>query len=74
VCAAIAFAVGYTVRIVALYRAWEEPLAPEPAGVYLHDDGRPHLGRKLQGKSQRELRSLGLLVEDQSTPSGSSSK
>jgi uncharacterized membrane protein YeiH len=70
VCAAIAFAVGYTVRIVALYRSWEEPLAPEPAGVYLHDDGRPHLGRKLQGKSQRELRSLGLLVDDDDAPAG----
>jgi hypothetical protein len=32
--------------------------------VYVHDEGRPLLGRKLQGKSQRELRDLGLLVED----------
>jgi len=65
VCAAIAFAVGYTIRIVALYRSWEEPLAKEPAGVYLHDDGRPLLGRKLKGKSQREMRALGLVVEDE---------
>ena len=55
--------IGYTVRVVALYRAWEEPLAKEPKGVYLHSDGRPMLGRKLKGKSQRELRDLGLAVE-----------
>jgi uncharacterized membrane protein YeiH len=66
-CAAIAFAVGYTVRIVALHRAWEEPLAPEPAGVYLHDDGRPHLGRALRGKSRSELKALGLLIEEDDT-------
>lgn len=29
-CAGIAFAIGYTFRVVALYRAWEEPLASEP--------------------------------------------
>jgi uncharacterized membrane protein YeiH len=62
--AAIAFAIGYTVRVVALYRAWEEPLAKEPAGVYLHDDGRPMLGRKLKGKSKRELAAIGLSVEE----------
>jgi hypothetical protein len=45
----IAFAVGYTLRVLALYRGWEEPLAPEPAGVSKHDDGRPLLGRKLAG-------------------------
>ncbi len=44
--------------------AWEEPLAKEPAGVYKHSDGRPMLGRKLKGKSQRELRDLVLLVEN----------
>jgi uncharacterized membrane protein YeiH len=59
----IAFAIGYLFRVVALYRAWEEPLAREPAGVYIHDDGRPMLGRKLKGKSARELRSLGLVVD-----------
>ncbi len=32
--------------------------------MYKHSDGRPMLGRKLKGKSQRELRDLGLLVED----------
>jgi uncharacterized membrane protein YeiH len=64
VSAGIAFVVGYVVRILALYRGWEEPLATEPAGVYQHSDGRPLLGRKLKGKSQRELRDLGLLVEE----------
>ncbi|HEX6931008.1 MAG TPA: TRIC cation channel family protein, partial [Streptosporangiaceae bacterium] len=60
--ALIAFAVGYTVRMLALYYAWEEPLASEPKGVYRHDDGRPMLGRKLKGKSQREMAMLGLAV------------
>jgi len=60
----IAFVLGYTLRMLALYRGWEEPLAAEPAGVYKHDDGRPLLGRKIAGKSQRELRDLGLLVEN----------
>jgi hypothetical protein len=32
--------------------------------VVIHGKGRPLLGRKLDGKSQRELRDLGLLVED----------
>jgi uncharacterized membrane protein YeiH len=62
--AGISFGVGFTARLLALYRAWEEPLAKEPAGVYQHSDGRPMLGRKLAGKSQRELRDLGLLVEN----------
>jgi uncharacterized membrane protein YeiH len=60
----ISFAVGFTVRMLALYRAWEEPLAKEPAGVYQHSDGRPLLGRKLAGKSEREMRDLGLVVEN----------
>jgi hypothetical protein len=29
---------------------------------FKHDDGRPLLGRKIAGMSQRELRDLGLLV------------
>ena len=56
------FFVGFTFRLLALYRGWEEPLAREPQGVYVHSDGRPLLGRKLAGKSQRELRDLGLLA------------
>lgn len=58
----IAFAIGFSLRLLALYRGWEEPLAQEPEGVYLHSDGRPLLGRKIAGKSQRELRDLGLLT------------
>jgi hypothetical protein len=61
--AGIAFAIGFTFRVLALYRAWEEPLAKEPTGVYKHDDGRPMLGRKLKDKSQRELDYLGLTVD-----------
>ncbi len=60
--ALISFVVGYTVRVLALYYAWEEPLAKEPKGVYVHDDGRPMLGRKLKGKSKREMAMLGLTV------------
>jgi uncharacterized membrane protein YeiH len=62
--AAISFVIGFTVRVIALYRAWEEPLAKEPAGVYQHSDGRPMLGRKLAGKSQREMHDLGLVVDN----------
>lgn len=62
-CAGIAFVVGFTVRIIALYRGWEEPLAKEPTGVYRHSDGRPLLGCKLKGKSVREMRDLGLTDE-----------
>jgi len=61
--AGVAFAVGFIFRVLALWFAWEEPLAKEPSGVYIHNDGRPMLGRKLKGKSQRELRDLGLIVE-----------
>ena len=43
----------------------EEPLAAEPKSVYTHDDGRPQLGRKLKGRSQRELKMLGLTVDDE---------
>jgi hypothetical protein len=61
----VAVLVGCIVRVAALWYAWAEPLASEPEGVYKHDDGRPLLGRKLKGKSQRELRDLGLLVEEE---------
>ncbi|MFG2768691.1 trimeric intracellular cation channel family protein [Streptomyces rubiginosohelvolus] len=61
--ASLAFLVGFTVRLTALYRGWEEPLAAEPVGVYRHDDGRPLLGRKIAGKSAREMRLLGLAVD-----------
>lgn len=75
----LAFAFGFVLRMLALYRGWEEPLAREPKGVYQHSDGRPLLGRKIAGKSVRELRDLGLLVEQTdaaggpaTTPGGSS--
>jgi uncharacterized membrane protein YeiH len=61
--AGIAFAFGFTLRVTALYRGWEEPLVKEPAGVYQHKD-RPLLGRKLAGKSPEELRALGLQVDE----------
>jgi uncharacterized membrane protein YeiH len=60
----VAVVVGFVVRDAALWYGWEEPLASEPAGVVKHSDGRPLLGRKLTGKSRRELRDLGLVVED----------
>ena len=66
----IAFAVGFTVRVLALYRGWEEPLAKEPSGVYIHGEGRPLLGRKLAGKSVREMKDLGLAVEDSDATGG----
>jgi uncharacterized membrane protein YeiH len=69
--AGISFAVGFTIRLLALYLGWEEPLAKEPAGVYKHSDGRPLLGRKIAGKSQRELQDLGLAVENPASGAGS---
>lgn len=57
----VAFAIGFGFRVTALYRGWEEPLASVPAGFVEHDDGRPLLGRKLRGKSERELRLIGLV-------------
>lgn len=68
IAAGVASVIGYALRVAALWYAWEEPLASEPAGVYQHSDGRPMLGRKLKGKSQRELRDLGLLVENEKEP------
>ncbi len=63
ICAGGAFAIGYAVRVLAMYRGWEEPLAQRPAGVYLHED-RPLLGSKIKGKSENELRALGLWVDE----------
>ena len=68
--AGISLVIGCTFRLIALYRAWEAPLAREPKGVYKHSDGRPMLGRKLKGKSQRELRDLGLTVEPETAGAG----
>ncbi|SIN75153.1 trimeric intracellular cation channel family protein [Agromyces cerinus] len=69
----IAFAFGFVFRVVALYVGWEEPLATEPAGLHVHADRRPLLGRKLAGKSQEELRYLGLAV-DGNPPSAASTQ
>ena len=63
-CAGIAFAVSYTVRVLAMMRGWEEPLAKSPPGTKPPDEVRPRLGPKLMGRSEPELRDLGLLPED----------
>jgi uncharacterized membrane protein YeiH len=61
--AGIAFAVGFSFRLLATFRGWEEPLPAEPKGVVVHKD-HVLFGRKLAGKSQQELRDLGLVVEN----------
>ena len=38
--------------------------------MHRHDDGRPMLGRKLKGKSQREMAFLGLTVPGPDTKEG----
>jgi uncharacterized membrane protein YeiH len=60
--AGIAFAVGFTFRLLAMFRGWEEPMPKEPKGTVIH---KSHVlfGRKLAGKSQRELAELGLVVD-----------
>ena len=45
-------------------------LAKDPKGVYIHDNGRPMLGHKLQGKSKREMAYLGLAVDDSDGKNG----
>lgn len=65
--AGIAFAAGFVFRLLALFYGWEEPLPKEPKGVVVHKDS-VLFGRKLSGKSQRELADLGLVVEDGSAP------
>jgi hypothetical protein len=54
---------GSVFRLTALYRAWEEPLREEAKSVVIDGEGRLVLGRKLAGKSQRELHVLGLLTD-----------
>jgi hypothetical protein len=66
VCVGIAVVIGYAFRVAALDEGWEKPLASEPTGVYRHTSGRPLLGRKLDDKSVREMRDLGLTVEKDS--------
>jgi uncharacterized membrane protein YeiH len=67
---AVALVIGFSARSAALWYGWEEPLASEPKGVYRHSDGRPMLGRKLLGKSKRELSDLGLTVQNGSDRDG----
>jgi uncharacterized membrane protein YeiH len=59
--AGIAFVVGFVFRLVATFLGWEEPMPREPKGVVVH---KHHVlfGRKLEGKSEREMRDLGLVV------------
>jgi uncharacterized membrane protein YeiH len=64
--AGISFAVGFGFRLLALYRGWEEPMPREPKGIVVHKDS-VLFGRKLSGKSQRELADLGLAVENGAT-------
>jgi len=61
--AGIAFVVGFVFRLSALYFGWEEPMPSEPKGAVIH---KSHIafGRKLAGKSQRELEELGLVPEE----------
>jgi hypothetical protein len=56
-----------SLRSTLIYPGWEEPLAKEPAGVYVHDDGRRLLGRKLKGKFRREMEALGLSAGDEAS-------
>jgi hypothetical protein len=48
--------------------AGRHPGESTPKGAVIHGNRRPLLGRKLAGKSQSELRDLGLVVEP--PPSG----
>jgi hypothetical protein len=50
-----------------MFYGWEEPLPKEPKGVVVHKDN-VLFGRKLRGKSERELADLGLVVEDGPAP------
>jgi hypothetical protein len=64
--AGIAFVVGFAFRLLAMYRGWEEPMPVEPTGVVVHKD-HVLFGRKLSGKSQREMHDLGLVVDEPGT-------
>lgn len=72
--AAVAFTIGFTFRLLALYRGWEEPLPKEAKGVVVHSPGNPLLGRKLAGKSKRELAELGLSTEPAAAAGASEEK
>jgi uncharacterized membrane protein YeiH len=40
----VAFVVAYTIRVLAMWRGWEEPMPKQPPAVHPHDDGRPCSG------------------------------
>jgi uncharacterized membrane protein YeiH len=61
--AGIAFVVGFSFRLLAMFYGWEEPMPSEPKGVVVHKDN-VLFGRKLSGKSQREMADLGLTVDN----------
>jgi uncharacterized membrane protein YeiH len=65
VAAGVAFVVGFSFRVAALFRGWEPPMPKEAAGVHVHGERNPLLGRKLTGKSRRELQRLGLTADDE---------
>jgi uncharacterized membrane protein YeiH len=62
--AGIAFVVGFSFRLVAMFYEWEEPMPKEPKGVVVHKDS-VLFGRKLSGRSKRELADLGLTVDNE---------
>ena len=62
--AGVAFVVAYTVRMLAMWRGWEEPMPKQPESVNLHDNNRPLLGPNPKGTSEQELRDLGLPPKD----------
>jgi hypothetical protein len=55
----VAFLVAYTVRVLAMYRGWEEPMPKEPPGVYAHEHERPLLGPKLRASPSRSFETSG---------------
>jgi hypothetical protein len=60
--AGIAFAVGFSFRLIAMLYGREKPLPKEPKGIVVHKDN-VLFGRNLSGKSQRELADLALAVD-----------
>jgi uncharacterized membrane protein YeiH len=50
VAAGMAFIVGFSFRLVALFLGWEEPLAKEPKGVLVHQPTQPAPGTQAPGQ------------------------
>jgi hypothetical protein len=57
--------VGYVLPDARRCSGVGEAARKEPKGVAIHDDGRPLPGRKVAGRSPRELRDVRLLVENE---------